>query len=359
MSEISVKSGDFPADTIPWRPNSLSGRGMRNARFCSCADIMKIAYLVGHYPAISHTFILREVQGLRARGVEIETISVHPVAEDELLNEADRREQASTSRSCLRGGEDGSGRISTHFAPAPSAYFSTLALSLRLSRPGLRGHLWQLFYFAEAMIVWRRCRARGVHHLHAQFTNQVTDIALLVTRYESGASPPWTWSFTVHGPDEFYEVSRFNLRAKVESADFVVCISDFARSQLMALVSEDHWEKLQVIHCGIDPEVFSPPAERNGTGGLDVLSVGRLVPFKGQGLLIEAVAALADRGIDVRVTVVGWGENRPRLEELAAELGVADRVTFTGAVGQEAIRGLLGSADTFCCRASLRASRFR
>ena len=55
----------------------------------------------------------------------------------------------------------------------------------------------------------------------------------------------WTWSFTVHGPDEFYEVSRFNLRAKVESADFVVCISDFARSQLMALVSEEHWGKLQ------------------------------------------------------------------------------------------------------------------
>ena len=147
----------------------------------------------------------------------------------------------------------------------------------------------------------------GVRHLHAQFTNQVTDIALLVTRYESGASPPWTWSFTVHGPDEFYEVSRFNLRAKVESADFVVCISDFARSQLMALVSEDHWEKLHVIHCGIDPEAFSPPAERNGSGGLDVLSVGRLVPFKGQGLLIEAVAALADRGIDVRVTVVRLG----------------------------------------------------
>ncbi len=72
------------------------------------------------------------------------------------------------------------------------------------------------------------------------------------------------WSFTVHGPDEFYEVSRFNLRAKVESADFVVCISDFARSQLMALVSEEHWEKLHVIHCGIDPEVSRRPP--NGTG---------------------------------------------------------------------------------------------
>ncbi len=198
------------------------------------------------------------------------------------------------------------------------------------------------------MAVWRRCRDRGIRHLHAQFTNQVTDIALLVTRYESGSSPPWTWSFTVHGPDEFYEVSRFNLRAKVESADFVVCISDFARSQLMAQVPEEHWGKLCVIHCGIDPEVFSPPAERNGAGRLDVLSVGRLVPFKGQGLLIESLAALAARGIDARATVVGWGETQPGLESLAAQLGVSERVTFTGALGQDEIRALLGAADVFC-----------
>ena len=198
------------------------------------------------------------------------------------------------------------------------------------------------------MAVWRRCTDRGIHHLHAQFTNQVTDLALLVTRYESGATPPWTWSFTVHGPDEFYEVSRFNLRAKVESADFVVCISDFARSQLMAQVSEEHWGKLHVIHCGIDPEVFSPPAERDGAGRLNVLSVGRLVPFKGQGLLIEALAELAGRGIDARATVVGWGENQAGLQSLAEELGVADRVTFTGALGQDEIRGHLEAADVFC-----------
>ncbi len=309
---------------------------------------MKIAYLVGHYPSISHTFILREVQGLRARGVEIDTISVHRAADDQLLTEAARREHASTYTILPpRWGELARAHLSA-FARAPSAYLSTLALALRLSRPGLRGRAWQLFYFAEAMVVWRRCKARGIHHLHAQFTNQVTDVALLVTRYESGATPSWTWSFTVHGPDEFYEVSRFNLRAKVESADFVVCISDFARSQLMALVSEEHWDKLHVIHCGIDPEVFSPPAERDGAGGLNVLSVGRLVPFKGQGLLIEAVAALVGRGIDARATVVGWGENRPSLESLAAELGVSDRVIFTGAIGQDGIRGYLESADAFC-----------
>ena len=148
---------------------------------------MKIAYLVGHYPAISHTFILREVQGLRARGVEIDTISIHRAAEDQLLTEAARREHASTYTILPpRWGELARAHLSA-LARAPSAYLSTLALALRLSRPGLRGRLWQLFYFVEAMAVWRRCKARGIRHLHAQFTNQVTDVALLVTRYESGA----------------------------------------------------------------------------------------------------------------------------------------------------------------------------
>lgn len=309
---------------------------------------MRIAYLVGYYPAISHTFILREVQGLRGHDVEIDTISIHRVGEDQLLTEAERREYSSTYTVLPpRWGE----LIRAHlfgFARAPGRYLSTLALALRLSRPGLRGRVWQLFYFAEAMVVWRHCRALGVRHVHAHFTNQVTDVALLVTRYEGGAGRGWSWSFTVHGPDEFYEVSRFNLRAKVELADFVVCISDFARSQLMALVDEEHWEKLSVIHCGIDPDVFAPPSERDAAESLDVLCVGRLVPVKGQGLLVEAVAELGRRGVGVRATLVGAGPTRPSLEALAASLGVADRIDFTGAVGQDQIRGYLEAADVFC-----------
>ena len=46
--------------------------------------------------------------------------------------------------------------------------------------------------------------------------------------------------------------------------------------------------------------------------------------------------------------MVGWGENRTELEALAADLGVRDRIVFTGAIGQDEIRGHLESADAFC-----------
>ena len=177
---------------------------------------MRLAYLVGGYPAVSHTFILREVRGLRARGVEIETISIHRANPDQLLTEAEREEYAGTYSVLPPRWPQ---LIRAHVlaaARAPGRYISTLGLALRMGGPSLRRTLWQLFYFAEAMAVWRHCRSLGIRHLHAQFTSQVTDVALLIAHYEGSADPRWSWSFTVHGPDEFYEVSRFNLAAKVE-----------------------------------------------------------------------------------------------------------------------------------------------
>jgi glycosyltransferase involved in cell wall biosynthesis len=143
-------------------------------------------------------------------------------------------------------------------------------------------------------------------------------------------------------------VTRFNLAAKVERADFVVCISHFGRSQLMALVSEQHWGKISIVHCGVDPTAFSPaPREADGDA-TEILCVGRLVPVKGQALVIEAVSALSKRAIDARATIVGAGPTRDRLEALAADLGVSDRIVFTGAVGQDRIRELYAAADVFC-----------
>ncbi|MBS1885228.1 MAG: colanic acid biosynthesis glycosyltransferase WcaL, partial [Actinobacteria bacterium] len=52
---------------------------------------MKIAYICSNYPAISHTFVLREVEALRARGVEVSTFSIHRSAADQLLSDADRQ----------------------------------------------------------------------------------------------------------------------------------------------------------------------------------------------------------------------------------------------------------------------------
>jgi glycosyltransferase involved in cell wall biosynthesis len=81
--------------------------------------------------------------------------------------------------------------------------------------------------------------------------------------------------------------------------------------------------------------------------GLQVLCVGRLVPEKGQRVLLEAVAMLARRGRPVRLCYVGDGPDRAALEARVAELGLSDRVRFAGGVNQDAILAHYEAADAF------------
>jgi glycosyltransferase involved in cell wall biosynthesis len=115
----------------------------------------------------------------------------------------------------------------------------------------------------------------------------------------------------------------------------------------MGLVPPEHWPKLRVVRCSVDLERF-PAIDRGGrTRAVEILSVGRAVPVKGQALLVEAVADLKRRGVEARLTIVGDGPALGDLRALAAALAVADSVSFEGAVGQEQILGYYERADVF------------
>jgi glycosyltransferase involved in cell wall biosynthesis len=306
---------------------------------------MRIGYLASHYPAVSHAFVLREVRALRRTGIEVETFSIHRAPADELLAEVDR-EEAERTYAALPAST--LALVVAHLmalSRAPGRYLSTLAFALRRANPGVRGRLWGLFYFAEAMLVWRVARARGVRHLHAVFADVASDVALLITHY--GGSE-WSWSIAVHGPVEFYDVQRNHLAEKLSSARFAVAISDFGRSQLMAMGTEDRWDDIHVVRCGIEPEAYVPDPRVGSPGIPRILCVGRLIHFKGQSLLLHAVAELTARGINAEAVFVGSGPKRAELEALAERLGVSERATFLGAVGQDEIRSIYGSADVFC-----------
>jgi glycosyltransferase involved in cell wall biosynthesis len=310
-----------------------------------------VAYLVGRYPAVSHAFVTREVLALREAGVRVETISIHRAAAQDTLSEVDRAE-AERTYALLPARLGEVLRAHLRAIVSPRAYLATLARALRDGSPGVKGRLWQLFYFVEAVLVWRHCQRRSVRHIHAHHLNQASDAAMLAVQYANarGAGPPWTWSFTMHGPNEFYDTSRFRLAAKGGSAAAVVCISDFARSQVMGFAPEDRWSRFRVVHCGLDPTEFDPGRQprRVATDCFQVLYVGRLVPFKGQAILLEAIAAIRARGVDARLTVIGEGPSRERLERRVEELGLTGVVAFAGAVGQDEIRLRYAAADAFC-----------
>src|SRR5438876_171394 len=109
---------------------------------------MRIGYIVSRYPAVSHTFIQREVLGLRKLGWEITTISVRRAAAKELLTPADHAEAGATQVIVPP-------RIFTLLAAffecllmTPGRFLRALATALKLRRPGFRGMVWSLFYLA-------------------------------------------------------------------------------------------------------------------------------------------------------------------------------------------------------------------
>ncbi len=310
-----------------------------------------VAYVVGRYPAVSHTFILREVLALRAAGARVETISIHRAGAGDALSAADRAELART-HALLPASPVAVAGAHLRALLSPRAYLRTLREALRGGPPGPKAKLRQLAYFAEAIMVWSRCRRLGVRHIHAHLLNQASDAAMLAVRYANlgGARPRWTWSFTIHGPNELFDVSRFQLAAKAASADAVVCISDFARSQVMGFAPEDRWPRFEVVHCGLDPTEYDPDRvrARERGEGFSILYVGRLVPFKGQAVLLEALAALRAEGVAARLTLVGDGPSRQALERRCRELGLDGAVELAGSVGQDEIRALYAAADAFC-----------
>jgi hypothetical protein len=91
-----------------------------------------------------------------------------------------------------------------------------------------------------------------------------------------------------------------------------------------------------------------PAAPIGEFGPLRIISIGRLIEFKGFHHLAGACAQLKKRGIDFHWTLVGEGPWRSQLEDQVRASGLSDNVTFAGVQSQEAVKRLLIASDVFC-----------
>jgi glycosyltransferase involved in cell wall biosynthesis len=295
---------------------------------------MRIAYLVNQYPKISHTFIRREILALEDSGVEIVRFAVRG-HETEALDPSDATELAKT-RFILKAAPVAiAGACARALAAGPSLFFGALATTVRLGLRSDGGVLKHLAYFVEACVLRSWLHGSGVTHLHAHFGTNTAAIALLCQRL---GGP--TYSFTVHGPDEFDRPQRLALGDKVHEAQFVAAISSFGRSQLYRWSSFSDWSKVEVVHCALDPGYFvaegAPITERP-----KLVCVGRLSEEKGQMLVVRAARLLTERGVEIDVVLAGDGPLRAELEKEIRLAGLQNVVHVTGWVDNQRVRSLL------------------
>jgi glycosyltransferase involved in cell wall biosynthesis len=207
----------------------------------------------------------------------------------------------------------------------------------------------RLVHLCYAALAARECRKRGIRHLHAQFGLAPATIgwfACEIMNFDRGARA--TWSFTIHGFHDFVNETESRLDLKAASASFVVCVSDFTRSQLCRVTDPRYWNRFRVVRCGIDLAAFPLRAARPVRQVPRIVIVGRLSPEKGHGVLLEAVRKLADEKIEVAVEIVGDGPSGDAIRRQAAELGIAENVAFAGELLPAEVVRRLADADIFC-----------
>lgn len=295
-----------------------------------------LGYLINQYPAASQTFIRREIAAIEALGAPVRRYAVRGW-NGELVDPDDVRERERTSR-ILDGGPL---RLATALLgdalTRPLRLLRAAATAWRLGGRSRRGRLVHLVYLAEACVLRRWCARDGVDHLHAHFGTNSTMVALLCRQL---GGP--TFSFTVHGPEEFDQPHELALREKVAAAAFTVAIAQHGRSQLMRWARREDWPKLHVVHCGVDPAFLAATPTPPPAGGRPLLlNIGRLVEQKGQLTLVEAAARLRDAGRDFEVAIVGDGELRPALTGRILALRLQDRVRLLGWRSGQEVRELL------------------
>ncbi len=299
-----------------------------------------IAYLTGEYPRATDTFIQREVASLRGQGVTVLTCSIRKTGQEHLVGEEQRAEAAETFYVIQAARNLGylTGCHLRALTRDPRRYFSALRFAVRTSAPGARAFLYQLFYFFEAVVLADHLRRNGVRHLHNHIAKASCTVAMLTSRV-SGIP----FSFTLHGPDIFFEPERWRLDAKISEAKFVACISHFCRSQAMAFSHKDDWDKLHIVHCGVDPVRYQGrDVTRQGN---QLLFVGRLAGVKGVPLLLETMRTLGQEFPNLRLVLVGDGPERAVLEQQAKEMGVSDAIMFAGYKSQSEVATILMESD--------------
>ena len=292
---------------------------------------LRVAYLVNHYPKVSHSFIRREILALERRGLSVERIAVRGW-DDELPDAADRAERERT-RYLLRPGFAGVlGAALAMALTRPLRFLRAARLGAAMWRGSNRTVFHHLAYLAEACRLVRWTDTARVSHLHAHFGTNPAEVAMLAR--ELGGPP---YSFTVHGPEEFDSPGALGLGEKGRRAAFVVAVSSYGRSQLLRWLPAADWRKVEVVHCGLEQD-FHRGAPEGASLAPRLVCVGRLCEQKGQLLLVEATQRVVAAGRPFELVLAGDGEMRAEIEALIDRLGVRAHVRITGWIANDTVR---------------------
>lgn len=283
---------------------------------------MKFAYLMNSYPMTSTTFIRREIEAHEQAGCDVKRFAIRPW-EDDLVDPRDIEEKKITYYLLRQGALTIPMAVLREIVTNPVGFARGLRATLRMMGLARGNRVVQPAYLLEAVLLKQKTLEAGIDHLHTHFSSNSASVALL-SHIMGGP----TYSMTVHGPDELLVMTENGLTDKVRYATFVAAISRYCQGVIDTHTGEAYSDKIRVVRCGLDLSAFETLQDVPDNKML--VCIGRLCKAKAQVLLVEALAEVVKNHPDVKLVLIGDGEERSAVEGAVARLLLQDHVELAG-----------------------------
>jgi colanic acid/amylovoran biosynthesis glycosyltransferase len=201
-----------------------------------------------------------------------------------------------------------------------------------IREPGRRGYA-----LRRAPTLARHLRAQEWPHVHAHFVWNTATVAAGIARLLDVPS-----TITVHAKD-IYAQRPSTVRRRLALFDALVTVCHFNVGYMTGAKMIPRHLRPRVVCCG----VARCEETAGGPSRCDIVTVGRLVDKKGIDVLLHAIALLRPQ-VRATLRIVGDGPERGSLEALAEELGLADQVTFVGALAHQEALETIRTGRLFC-----------
>ena len=306
---------------------------------------MTVCVVLKGYPRLSETFIAQEILALQQRGVDLTIASLrHPTDKQahrihkeilapvnylpEYLHDAPGRVFGAWSRVRGRAG----------YAAALAAFRADLKRDRTRNR---------IRRFGQACVLADELPS-GTSHLYAHFLHTPASVA----RY-AALICGLPWSCSTHAKD-IWTTPQWEIEEKLAELEWLVTCTAFGATYLKSLAPQP--DIVSLLYHGLDFSRFPAPPQKpaGGEGPVKILSVGRAVPKKGYDDLLNALALLPD-DLDWRFHHIGGGTLTDTLRRQADQLGLRERIEWSGPQPQDTVLAALREADIFALSSKIAA----
>lgn len=299
----------------------------------------KILFLMPEFPSHTHTWLWREICGLRKFGLTVHLASTRPPKPSEKATHAFVDEIK--------------GQIFYAWPPKmidlptflawcllhPQRVTKCVNYARALNRDNGKPLRENLILMLPAWRISRWCRRLGVSHLHV-----ATPANSLIIAQLAGIMADMTCDTTINAKLEWWGGA---MHEKLSRCSAVFPVADWMRNQI-AREFPDVLPRTIVARHGVDTSTWKPTDHiATVDGPFHIVSVGRLHPGKGHDDLLRAVQILVNDGRNVSLQIAGGGPDHDRLKQMIIELDISKHARLLGPLQEAEVQELLRTSDLF------------